>query len=199
MPSAQLIARGVAAAAGDFVVDASWWKTLHQRASDLIDTRHHEHPEHIGLPLAQLRTVLERATAHHRVIRCARDQTSPPKASSSGRPRRSGAPAHRPTLAPALRVPGDRLRARLAAKPFEPPSRKELAPDTLSRQALRFLCDTGEAVELGAEIVLLEESFRRMKTIITRSIRSTGPATASDLRQMLGTTRRVLIPVAGTP
>ena len=34
-----------------------------------------------------------------------------------------------------------------------------------------------------------------MQTLITRTIRSAGPATASDLRQVLGTTRRVLIPV----
>ncbi len=47
----------------------------------------------------------------------------------------------------------------------------------------------------GEEIVVLEESYRRMKTIITRTIRATGSATASELRQVLGTTRRVLIPV----
>ncbi len=33
-----------------------------------------------------------------------------------------------------------------------------------------------------------------MTTITVRSIRAAGPVTASDLRQILGTTRRVLIP-----
>ena len=103
--------------------------------------------------------------------------------------------SHRPVLPPNLRATGDRMRAALAAKPFEPPSRKELAPDALSRQALRFLFDTREAVELGEEVVLLEESYRRMKTIIARTIRATGAATTSELRQVLGTTRRVLIPL----
>ena len=84
---------------------------------------------------------------------------------------------------------------RLVAKPFEPPSRKELAPDAVARQAVRFLCDTGEAMEFGEDLVLLEENYRRMKTIIVRTIRAAGPSTTSELRQVLGTTRRVLIPV----
>ena len=103
--------------------------------------------------------------------------------------------SHLPVLPPQLRAAGNRLRAALEEKPFEPPSRKELAPDALSRQALRFLCDTGEATELGDDLVVSQQGFQRMKTIIARTLRATGSGTASELRQVLGTTRRVIIPL----
>ncbi len=72
---AQLAARGAAMAVGDFVADAAWWKTIYQRASDLIDTLHRSHPERVGLPLSQLRSATEREFARHRVIRCLGDRS----------------------------------------------------------------------------------------------------------------------------
>ena len=66
---------------------------------------------------------------------------------------------------------------------------------TLAQQALRFLRETGEVVELSDDVVLTAESFARMREGIVKFIRDKGPATVSDLRQMLGTTRRVIVPL----
>ncbi len=189
-----LIARGTILPAGDFLADAAWWQSRRRRAVDLIDATHRDHPERIGPTLGELRATLGRflptqglfdllVTALTGKGEFIRVNTLVRRA------------AHRPRLPAHLQAAGDRLRALLASKPFEPPSRQELAPDGTARQALRFLFDTGEALELGPDLVLLEENFRRMKTIIVRALRAAGPATASDLRQILGTTRRVLIPL----
>ena len=48
---------------------------------------------------------------------------------------------------------------------------------------------------MSAELVLAAESYQRVRAAVVRYLRSQGPATASDLRQMLGTTRRIMIPV----
>ena len=50
-------------------------------------------------------------------------------------------------------------------------------------------------IELGEEVVLLTDSFTRMKEAVVKFIRDKGPATVSDLRQMLGTTRRIMMPL----
>jgi selenocysteine-specific elongation factor len=60
---------------------------------------------------------------------------------------------------------------------------------------LRFLLETGEAVELGDEVVMLSENFARAAEAIKKHIRERGPATVSDLRQMLGTNRRMIVPL----
>jgi len=88
-----------------------------------------------------------------------------------------------------------KLRQALVATPFDPPSRKELAPDTLSQKALRFLIENGEAVEINEDVVMSAESLARATEMIHRFLREHGPATVSELRQALGSSRRVVIPL----
>ena len=191
--ASRLVQAGTAVSVGLHLADAAWWQTFGQRLADLIDTAHREHPERIGPRLGELRASLGRgfpnAELFDGLVASLTEKGEMIRVGTSLR-----RAAHRPRLPANLQSAGARLRAVLAAKPFEPPSRQELAPDGPSRQALRFLFDSGEALELGPDLVLLEENFRRMKTIVVRSIRAAGPATTSELRQILGTTRRVLIP-----
>ena len=87
------------------------------------------------------------------------------------------------------------MRAALSAKPFEPPARKELAPDTASQNVLRFLLETGEVIELAEDTVILADNFARARDQIKNLLRQRGQATASELRQHLNTNRRVIIPL----
>jgi selenocysteine-specific elongation factor len=98
-------------------------------------------------------------------------------------------------LPPPLVAAAAKLRTTLAAKPFDPPSLKQLAPDSASQKALRFLIDTGEAVEINAEVVMAAESLKRMTELIHQYIRDKGPATVSQLRQELGCSRRIIVPL----
>ncbi len=82
----------------------------------------------------------------------------------------------------------------LAAKPFDPPSRKDFSEDRHLQQALRFLIEQGKIVELNSEIVLLRDAAEQMRTAVAEFLSKHGPATASQLRQKIGTSRRVIIP-----
>ena len=100
-----------------------------------------------------------------------------------------------PRFAGSFQAAGAKLRTTLAAKPFDPPSRKELAPDPVSQQALRFLIATGEAVEISTEVLMTTENVRRATELIRQYLREHGPATVSELRQTLGSSRRVIVPL----
>jgi selenocysteine-specific elongation factor len=102
---------------------------------------------------------------------------------------------HRRALPPPLQAAAAKLRTSLADKPFDPPSRKQLAPDSTSQQALRFMIETGEVVEINAEVVLASESLKRMTGLIIQYFRNNGAATVSQLRQELGCSRRVIVPL----
>ena len=106
-----------------------------------------------------------------------------------------GRAAYQPTLSAELQAAASKLRAELATKPFDPPSRNQLAPDFVSQQALRFLIKSGEAIEINEEVVMAAEHVQRATQLIRDFIRARGPATVSDLRQMLGGTRRVILPL----
>ena len=189
----RLAAEGKIVISGGCVFDSAKWQALCSRAAGAIDAHHRAHPEQMGLSLTDLRTALEAELPVAELFDafvgdlCARDFVRVGAAI-----RRA---THRPALPAQLQAAGAKLRSTLAAKPFDPPSRKELAPDPISQQALRFLIATGEAVEINVEVLMAAESVRRATELIRQFIREHGPATVSELRQTLGSSRRVMVPL----
>ncbi len=175
---------------GAMVADANCWQGMRQRASAAIDTEHAAHPERTGLELSTLRAglALNDAELEDALIAdlCAKEFSC-----VQGAIRRQ---SHRPSLPAALAEAGRKIRAGLAVRPFDPPSRKELVPDAAGQKALRFLSETGEVTIVGEDVLLSADAFAQMKSQLAEALRKRGPSTASELRQLLGTSRRVLIP-----
>jgi selenocysteine-specific elongation factor len=178
---------------GEFLADAAWWDRLQQRAGAAIDAWHRAHPEQPGLPLSELRAALHDALPFPEVFEALTAQLTQGGFNQAGVAIRRA--HHRPALPPQLQAAGTRLRAALAAKPLEPPSRKELAPDNASQQALRFLIQTDAAVELSEDVILAAEAFTRATDLVKQHLTTQGQATTSELRQVLGSNRRIVIPL----
>jgi len=103
--------------------------------------------------------------------------------------------SHRAALPEPLRAAGETLRRALSAQPLEPPSRKELTPDVASQRALKFLIESGEVVEISAEIVLSAAAAAQATAQVKACVSRQGPATVSELRQALVASRRVVVPL----
>jgi selenocysteine-specific elongation factor len=189
----QLGAAGSVVLAGDFIVDAARWKALNRRATEAIDARHRAHPEQSGLPLTDLRAALGDELPVAELFDAVVAELCAHEFMRVGAAIRRA--SHLPVLPPQLQAAGAKIRAMLADKPLDPPSRKDLAPDPGSQQALRFLIETGEVAEINVEIVMSTDSMKGATEMIRQFIRAKGPATTSDLRQMLGNSRRVAIPL----
>ena len=178
---------------GDYAVDLARWNDLRSRATNLIDAWHSTQPERSGMLLTDLRANVQAELPVDNMFDaliedlCALDFVRTGTAI-----RRS---AHRPTLPAHLQAAGTKLRGALVLKPLDPPSRKELAPDVISQQAMRFLIESGEAVEINADLVLATDSEKRATELIREFIRERGPATVSELRKALGSSRRVVVPL----
>jgi selenocysteine-specific elongation factor len=190
---ARLVADKQAVIAGDLVADLAWWQTLRQNAMEAIEAAHQAHPEHPGLSLTDLRAKLQPRLSFPEVFDSLVKDLCQDGFTQAGVAIRRA--AHRPMLPPHLAGAGARVRAALSAKPLDPPSVKELAPDTPSQQALRFLLQTGEAVELNEDVVLLAESLTQASEGIAAFLRKHSSATAGQLREALGTSRRIVIPL----
>jgi selenocysteine-specific elongation factor len=189
----QMAAAGSLTIVGDHLLDTVWFGALRDKAAQAIQAEHVRHPEKNGLLLSELRSLLEPYLPDGFLFELVLAELGKVGFVQAGTAiRHSG---HRPALPPALQAAGTRLRAALAAKPLEPPGKKELLADPQAHQALRFLLDTGEAVEVGPDVVLLTEHFHRARELVCDCLRQRGPATASELRQFIGTNRRVVIPL----
>jgi selenocysteine-specific elongation factor len=175
---------------GDLVIDANWWNEVLRQSEAIIDVEHKTHPNHAGLALSEFR----QAFAHELPLPEIFDAIAS-ELCRNGFVRTGEAIAratHRPTLPPQLQSAARKISDALAAK--KPPSCAELAPDATSQQALRFLRDRGELVELSPEVVLATEQFMRMRDALVAFLRKNNSGTVSELRQFLGTSRRVIIP-----
>jgi selenocysteine-specific elongation factor len=175
----------------EIAANAVCWSALVEHSSKLIDQAHEKHPEQRGLPLVELRTALrdQADDVFEALISDLYENGFMREGSIIARR------SHRAALPSPLQSAADKIRSALAARLFDPPSRKEFLQDRHQEQSLRFLIEQGEIVEISEEIVLLGESLEQMRTAISKFISTNGPATASQLREKIGTSRRVIIPV----
>jgi selenocysteine-specific elongation factor len=178
---------------GGWIADAACWKELRDTASEAVRAEHRTHPERLGLALNELRSGIGSRLPDPAIFDLLIEDMCRNGFSQTGTIIREQ--SHHPALPPKLQAAGTTIRAALSAKPMEPPPRKELAPNALAQQALRFLIETGEAVEIDAELVILAEHLAKARETVRTVLQSKGPATASALRQALGTSRRVIIPL----
>jgi selenocysteine-specific elongation factor len=178
---------------GEYVFDSAKWQVWRGHAVDAIDSHHRAHPEQIGMSLTDLRRILKAKLPNEDLFDAFMADLYASDFVRVGAAIRRA--THRPALPAQLQAAGAKLRSTLAAKPFDPPSRKELASDSISQQALRFLIATGEAVEINMEVLMTADSVRRATELIRQYLREHGPATVSELRQTLGSSRRVIVPL----
>ncbi len=171
--------------------DASWWRTLRETAAKLVQAKHAEHPEQTGLEIGHLRAALDRASDDV-FTALLRDLSQHGFVQKGGFLQQA---SHQPSLPPALRAAGDRIRAALRARPFDPPARKELATGVGAPQALRFLCERDEVIILSDEVVIGADAFARLRGTIGQHLQAGKSGTVSELRQATGTTRRIIVPL----
>lgn len=176
-----------------WLVHGPSWAAWLARAEELVDAEHKAHPQHAGLELTQLRAELCRAALQPDLFESLRTELLSRGFSQTGAYLRRR--SHRPELPAQMRPAAARIRANLEAQPLEPPARKTVATSPEEMQVLHFLIETGQVVEVGPDIVFLAEAWTRAVLLIKGHLRREGTATAGQLREVLGTSRRVIVPV----
>jgi selenocysteine-specific elongation factor len=166
------------------------WQALRDRATGLIDNALSKNPERVGYNLSDLRAALrDKSTDVFEALMadlCSSDFIR----KDSIITRRS----HRPALPAELQPLAAKIHEDLSRKPFDPPTRRELERDREEQRAFKFLIESGKVIEISPDVVLLRENFERMKSAVADFISKNGPATVSELRQVLGSSRRIMVP-----
>jgi selenocysteine-specific elongation factor len=179
--------------AANYAIDATWWRTLEERAISMIDAQHEKNSHLPGLPLSDLRASLEPTLMGRSLFDAFLDALKNQEIVQLGSilQRKS----HRPQLPDHLARTGQRIRDELEQAGLKPPLRKELAQDKKSIEAIRFLIEQGEFIELDAKVVLSADCYERARAKVRRFLMDNGSATTSQLRELLGTNRKVIIPL----
>ena len=164
---------------------------VRRRAMDAIDTEHAVHPERAGSDLAQLRAYLlfEDAELENAVIV---DLSQREFVSAHGAIKRR---THQPSLPAGLSEAGSKD-AR-AAFPRDPRSSVAQGIDRGFGRAsgVSILSETGEVVEVNEDVLLSAEAFAQSEVAHRASTPGRRSGDRSELRQMLATTRRIIVPL----
>ncbi len=176
---------------GEIAADGHFWQMLRSQAIALIDSAHKQNPERSGLDLSELRSVLRNQPENvfEALIADLPGGDFVRKGSAIART------SHQPVLPAELQPLEKKIREALSEKLFDPPPRREIELDRGAQHVLRFLIENGEIVEVGSDAVLLRENFERMTARIVEFISKNGPATVSELRQALESSRRIMVPL----
>ncbi len=175
---------------GDLAVESEFWKKLRNQAIAVIEKAHKRNPDRAGFDLRELRTGLrdQRPDVFEALIVDLCTDNFVRKGSVISRT------AHRPALPVEFQSVETKVREALSKKPFDPPPRREIESDRNAQRVLRFLIESGEVIEIASDVVLLRENFERMKNAVADFISKNGPATVSELRQALESSRRIMVP-----
>lgn len=104
--------------------------------------------------------------------------------------------SHVPTLAPSQQKQLDKLEEVLRAGGFTPPDFDVALAQAGSGPVLEsFLLESGRGVKLAPNLVFLEETLQKARELLEKAIKEQGPLGASEARELLGTTRKFLIPM----
>ena len=175
------------------------WKTITKTATRLVQDYHKSNPDEKGLPVSDLEirlasseplqgislspdlfqalltwlaedkfNVAENLVAHH---------------------------DHSLELPAELVAPAAEILQQLAVDPLNPPLPTDLKKSPSHESAYRFLTRTKQILPLDAKVTLSVDAYQAACQTIANHITENGPTTASDLRQLLGTSRKIIMPL----
>jgi selenocysteine-specific elongation factor len=88
--------------------------------------------------------------------------------------------------------------ALLSERGLDPPAMAELRAAGLTPPLLRMLLDDGRAVRLSGDVVLAGPVFAGLRARVEEHLRVHGEATVAQIRDAVGATRRVVVPLLET-
>jgi len=188
--SEKLIAEGSVIRHNDLLIHSKWWKSLQDEAEKSIRGWHKQHPDLPSMPLDNLQKEI---ASPEEVIGFLITTLSTKGYQASGQG--IAHPNHRLTLPDEIEKIAQSIVTQLDQTGLNPPNKSDIITTPAQDQAMKFLIRSGQVVELDPKIVItsaaLDAAIQKVKTFIS----SNGQATASELRQHLDSTRKIVMPL----
>ena len=174
------------------VIDRTRWEEVLSEITREVEKTHQRFPHKIGLKSAELsgrlkvdESLLSEAIKHLVTTEKIVQQGAYLRLSS-----------HQPKLSPEQKSLSHKILEKFAAHPVSPPTKEEIIDEGPNYEdVLAFLVQRDDLVELRDGILFRKEDFETIKSKIVDFIKQNGPATVSQLRGHLSTTRKYMVPI----
>ncbi len=191
--AAALVAQNLATSGSDRLMDRAWWEHARKTAANAIDELHRKRPEEPGLGLSALRSAIGPDKIGNRRLFDELIEALAAEGFERSGPviRRIG---HEPRLPEAMRETANAMLTALVKGGVDPPLKRDLLNVPHGPKILRFLVRQELAVDLDERFAVSTETYGQIRDQVLDTIRTQGPARATDLRQALGISRKLLMP-----
>jgi selenocysteine-specific elongation factor len=172
---------------------ASYWKELFKKASKAVQDYHLSHPDHVGMSTDLLKKNLGTATAVKGLFDALLIQLSEKNFKVADNIICHN--SHSLELPPELEAPAAEILKILDESGLAPPLPAELQATPNHEAAYKFLARTRQIIPLDPKVTLGGGIFQATLKKVSDFIEKNGQATASELRQHLNTSRKVIMPL----
>ena len=185
-----LVTEGSAIKSDTLLLQAKWWKSQLDQAGKTIRAWHKDHPDLPNMPLEDLaKATPVSANIFPQLIKTLADNGYQLTAKGISHSK------HTLTLPDQIADIAGAIVKQLDLTGLNPPNQSDLTTSADAHQAMKFLIRSGQVIELDPKVVIsattLETTIKHVRAFISDH----GQATASELRQHLDTTRKVLMPL----
>ena len=170
-----------------------WWQSILENAREQVSAYHQANPDLPGLSLQDLRNSLRKEFSQTDLFEPLLKALHEFDITSHGEHLKEL--SHQTDIPPELKKEAEEILQTLETTALNPPSRKDLSPTSTSQRALAFLIRVGQVIALDEKTVIHSQAVTTAATLITQHLTTEGPSTASDLRKLLGTSRRIAMPL----
>ena len=172
---------------------ATFWKDLVKKSSKVVQDYHASHPDHVGMSTEVLKKSLGTAILIPSLFDALLQQLSEKnfKVSENTICHNS----HSLELPPELEGPAAQIIQTLEKAGLNPPLPSELQATANDLAAFKFLSRTRQIIPLDPKVTLSSKVFQETTDQVRAFIEKSGQATASELRQHLDTSRKVIMPL----
>ncbi len=176
----------------NLITDQSKWEVVLSEIIKVVEKTHQRFPFRIGLKSAELsgKLKIEEDLLTEAIKYLIKDK----RIAQQGAYLRL--PSHHPELSSEQTGISQKILQKFAAQPLSPPTKEEILDEGADYEdVLMFLIQGEGLVELKDGILFRKEDFEKIKNKIVDFIKKNGPATVSQLREHLSTTRKYIIPI----
>ncbi|MGI9060865.1 MAG: selenocysteine-specific translation elongation factor [Ktedonobacteraceae bacterium] len=172
----------------------SVWEALVEETIRLLSEQHRQYPLRGGLSKEEWRTRLNLSPkmAADIFVALQADNVVAGTATVSGGFIRL--PGFTPSFTATQQQQVTRLLQRFQENPFTPPGRAE-AEAMVGSEVLAALLEQGQLVKLGDGVLFLHETYDEALATIVRYLREHGKITVAEARDLLGATRKYILPL----
>lgn len=172
-------------------VHAPWWREQFESAKAAVADWHRQHPDLPGIPLDRLAGAL--AGLPDNLFTALLQSLESDGFQRQGKT--VAASSHTLSLPDGIRAQAESIISQLDRAGLQPPLPAELTPSAAHGQALQFLVRSGQVIELDPKVMISAQARDAAIGKVRQHLQASGQATASELRQHLDSTRKVVMPL----